>query len=43
VHIFDWLNGGYATYVNKEKTLSYLRIPALIAEAQDIQEFLNKN
>lgn len=37
-NIIDWINSGYTTYINKEKALNYLRISALIAEAQDNQE-----
>ena len=36
-NIVDWINNGFATYINKEKALGYLRISALIAEAQDSQ------
>ena len=31
--VVDWLNKGYATYINKEKALSYLHHSAPIAEA----------
>lgn len=37
-NVIDWINNGYATYIDKEKALSYLRIPAPIAGAQDNQE-----
>ena len=37
-NVVGWFNKGYATYINKEKALSYLRIPAPIAGAQDNQE-----
>lgn len=37
-NVVGWFNKGYATYINKEKALRYLRIPAPIAGAQDNQE-----
>ena len=40
-NVVGWFNKGYATYINKEKALSYLRIPAPIAGAQDNQELLS--
>ena len=36
--IVDWINKGFATYINKSKALDYLRISAPIAEAQDNRE-----
>lgn len=36
--IVNWINKGYATYVNKEKTLGYLYYPAPIAETPKSQE-----
>ena len=40
-NIVDWINKGFATYINKEKALNYLRISAPIAEAQDSQELIS--
>ena len=40
IRLADWINKGYATYINKEKALDYLRISAPIAEAQDNQELV---
>ena len=39
--VVKWINNGYATYINKEKALDYLRISAPIAEAQDSQELVS--
>ncbi len=36
--IVNWLNKGYATYINKEKTLGYLNLPAPITGALNNQE-----
>ena len=33
-NVVDWIERGFATYINKEKALDYLRISALHAEAQ---------
>lgn len=41
IRLADWINKGYATYINKEKALDYLRISAPIAEAQDNQELVS--
>ena len=40
-NVVDWINKGFATYINKEKALNYLRISAPIAEAQDNQELVS--
>ena len=37
--ILHWINKGYGTYYNKEKTLKYLHLAAPIAAASDSQEF----
>ncbi len=40
INIIDWINKGYATFIDKEKALNYLRISAPIAEAQNNQELV---
>lgn len=36
--VVNWIEKGYATYLNKEKTLEYLHFPAPIAAAANTQE-----
>ena len=36
--VVNWIKKGYATYLNKEKTLEYLHFPAPIAAAANTQE-----
>ena len=36
--VVNWINKGYATYIDKEKALSYLHLSAPIAEATESQE-----
>lgn len=39
--VVNWIEKGYATYLNKEKTLEYLHFPAPIAAAANTQELNN--
>ena len=36
--VVDWINKGFATYINKEKALNYLHLSAPIAEAAENSE-----
>ena len=36
--VVNWINKGYATYIDKEKALNYLHLSAPIAEATESQE-----
>ena len=40
-NIINWLNNGYATYINKEKALNYLHLATPIVAASDNQELVS--
>lgn len=39
--VANWLNNGYATYIDKQRTLDYLHLSAPIAEASNNQELIS--
>ena len=40
-NIINWLNSGFATYINKEKALNYLHLATPIVAASDNQELVS--